>query len=194
MRPLTLEDVQDRATFVAQRPQHEAEFLRTRALRRLALGPNMTLLFENQATVLWQVQEMCRVENITQPAAVQFELDTYNPLLPSQSELSATLLVEYPEEAERKVMLTRLTGLQAHLRLRIEGVADAPAVFEQGREREDGKISSVQFLRVPLSPEQRAAFFDLSRKASFVVDHPAYSHEAALSGASRGALIDDISR
>lgn len=193
MRPLTLEDVLDRATFVAQRPKLEAEMLRARAARRVALGPNMTLLFENRRTVQWQVQEMCRVENITRPEAVQFELDTYNPLLPGHSELSATLLIEYPDESERKVMLSRLSGIQAHLWLRIAGVPDAQGVFESGREREDGKVSSVQFVRFPLSSAQRAALFDLARPAAVALDHLAYTAEAPLSGSTRGALVDDLS-
>ncbi|MCB9764622.1 MAG: DUF3501 family protein [Alphaproteobacteria bacterium] len=192
MRPLTLDDVLDRDTFAAQRPRLHAEILRTKDLRRVSVGPNLTLLFENHATMLWQILEMCRVENISRPEAVQAELDAYNPLLPGDSELSATLLVEYPDPAERTEMLVKLSGLSRHLSLHIAGKPPVQAVFEGGRETEAGKISSVQFVRFPLEPLQKAAFYDFTREVRFVVDHPAYQANAALPSAQRGALIDDL--
>ncbi|MCB9742176.1 MAG: DUF3501 family protein [Alphaproteobacteria bacterium] len=192
MRHLTLDDVLDRDAFVAQRPKLERELIQAKTLRRVHVGPAFTFLFENHATLLWQVQEMCRVENISRPAAIQDELDAYNPLLPSDSELSATLLVEYAGEAERKEMLVRLSGVDRHVRVEIEGEAPVPGVFETGREKEDGKISSVQFVRFPMSESQKRAFMDLGRSAAIVVDHPAYAARHELGAASRGALIDDL--
>lgn len=192
MRPLTLDDVLDRDAFVARRPKLEREVMQAKSLRRVHVGDNLTFLFENHATLLWQIQEMCRVENISRPQAVQDELDAYNPLLPASDELSATLLVEFEHEHERKEMLVKLSGLDRHVCLEIAGEEPVQAVFEGGREKDDGKISSVQFLRFPLSEAQRNAFFDLSRGVALVADHPHYSARAELSGAARGALIDDL--
>jgi hypothetical protein len=192
MRPVTLDELLPRERFIQARPALVQTFVRVKSNRRVVLGDHLTLLFENRETVRWQVQEMCRVENIVKPEAVQSELDAYNPLLPGADELSATLLIEYPDADERKEMLVRLSGLHNHLRLELDGVAPCPARFEEGREREDGKLSSVQFLRFNLSPDQRAAFFDLSRPARFVVDHPVYAAVTALDGGQRGAMIEDL--
>ena len=192
MRPLTLDDVLSREAFRSKRPQLLPQIMGDKAVRRVHVGPNMTLLFENHATLLWQVHEMARVENISKPAALQDELDAYNPLLPSKSELSATLLVEYPNETERAEMLVKLSGIHLHLHVELEGAGAAQAVFEGGREKETGKVSSVQFLRIPLTDAKRRAFFDLGRSAKLVFDHPVYSHSVELSAVSRGALIDDL--
>jgi hypothetical protein len=192
MRPVTLDELLPRDRFIAARPALQQQLIRVKSNRRVVLGEHLTLLFENRETVRWQVQEMCRVENILAPDAVQAELDAYNPLLPGADELSATLLIEYPDADERKDMLVRLSGLHQHLRLELSGVAACPARFEDGREREDGKLSSVQFIRFTLSPEQRAAFMDLSRPARLVVSHPAYAAATTLDGGQRGALIEDL--
>lgn len=193
MRPLHLTDLPPLATFVEERPRRYEALQAVKAPRRVHVGPHLTLLFENRATVLWQVMEMCRVERITQPEAVQAELDAYNPLLPGPGELSATLLVEYPDEAERKRMLVALNGLDRHLHLVLEGLPPVAGVFEGGREQEGtGKISAVQFVRFPLGAEALAALKDFSRRASFRVDHPAYEAESILPGATRGALLEDL--
>ena len=192
MRPVTLDELLPREQFIQARPGLVQSLVRVKANRRVVLGDHLTLLFENRETVRWQVQEMCRGENIVKPEAVQSELDAYNPLLPGERELSATLLIEYPEANERKEMLVRLSGLHNHLRLELSGAAPCPAQFEEGREREDGKLSSVQFIRFSLSPEQHAAFLDLTRPARFVVDHPVYSAVTTLDGGQRGAMIEDL--
>lgn len=192
MRPVTLDELLPRERFIDARPALQQQLIRVKANRRVVLGEHLTLLFENRETVRWQVQEMCRVEHIVKPDAVQSELDAYNPLLPGPDELSATLLIEYPDADERKEMLVRLSGLHRHLHLEISGAAPCAARFEDGREREDGKLSSVQFVRFSLNAEQRAAFMDLSRPARLVVDHPVYAAATALDGGQRGAMIEDL--
>lgn len=193
MRQLTVADILPLDAFAAGRQKMMARVLEAKAPRRIALGSNMTLLFENRLTIQWQVQEMCRVEHLTGSQAVQGELDAYNPLIPGDRELSATLLIEYEEEAERQVQLVKLSGIHAHLRLQIDGQPPVKAAFEEGREREEtGKVSSVQFLRFQLSEGQLAAFCDLSLGARLVIDHPAYEATSALSAGQRGALIEDL--
>ena len=193
MRTLTLDDLLPLAEFLTRRPALEQKVIATREARRLELGDHMSLTFENHVTVKWQVQEMCRVERITRPEAIQDELAAYNPLLPGASELSGTLLVAYVDPAERAAKLRALTGLSRHVHLEIEGEARAPVVFEGGREEEEtGKISSVQYVKIPLSPSQRRAFLDLSRSATLVVDHPAYPASTPLRATVRGALVEDL--
>ncbi len=191
MKPLTRDDILPIPAFLAARPALEREVIRAKEARRVALGPNLTFLFENRVTLRWQVHEMCRVEHIEKPDAIQHEIDTYNGLLPRRDELSATLLVEYADIAERNRMLLALRGLHDHVRLEIDGLPAAPAVFDADQFNTE-RISSVQFVRFPLTPEQVDALCDLRRAAAFVVDHPAYTARAALSGAARGALVEDL--
>lgn len=191
MNPLTPADILPIPAFLAARPALEREVIRQKEARRLALGPNLTFLFENRVTLRWQVQEMCRVEQIVEPGAIQHEIDTYNGLLPRRDELSATLLVEYTDIPERDRMLVALQGLSNHVRLEIEGAGAARAVFD-GEQYNERRISSVQFVRFPLTAEQVDALCDLRRGARFVVDHPAYAATVALAGAARGALVEDL--
>ena len=190
MTPVTRESLLPTAAFVAQRRQIEAQVLAAKAARRLTVGEHFTFLFENRLTVQWQVQEMCRVEHITDDAAIQHELDTYNAILGGPDEIGATLLIEYTDPAQREVMLARLLGLQEHVFLDVGGER-VRAVFdaEQWNER---RISSVQFCRFRFSPAARAAMFDLSRSAQLTIDHPACTASAALPGAVRGALCEDL--
>lgn len=187
---LTPADILPNAEFVAARPRLERELIQAKEARRIAVGPNLTLLFENRVTVRWQIQEMCRVERITDPAAIQHELDTYNALLPGRDELSATLLVEYDDPATRARMLAALRGLHEHLRLEVDGSPVATR-FDADQYNAD-RISSVQFIRFVLTAEQVDAFCDLRRPAAVVVDHPAYAARAELRGAARGALVQDV--
>lgn len=187
---LTLADVPPPAEAARQRPALERQVLDARRNRRLALGPNMTLLFESRLMMLWQVREMVRVEHISEPAAIQHELDTYNALLPGPRELSATLLVEFPEPAERDRALRRLVGLHQHLHLQL-GDAALPVRFDEEQFSAE-RISSVQFVRVPLSAEARAALLDPGARAELVCDHPAYAHRASLPLVLRAALMEDL--
>lgn len=191
MTPLTQADILPIPAFLAARPSLEREVIRQKEARRVALGPNLTFLFENRVTLRWQVQEMCRVEHIAEPAAVQHEIDTYNALLPRRDELSATLLIEYTDIPERDRMLVALKGLQDHLRLEIDGEGTARAVFDAEQYNAE-RVSSVQFVRFPLTAAQADALCDLRRGARFVVDHPVYAAVAALAGACRGALVEDL--
>lgn len=185
--------------FVAQRPRLQREALENSAARRVRLGDRLMFLFENTVSVRWQVQEMCRVENIVAPAAIQHELDTYNALLPStapdgSAELSATLLIEYPDPAERDVALRALVGLHEHLYLEVETAAGperSPARFD-GEQFNDQRVSSVQFVRFPLSPAARRAFGELARPATLVCSHPFLPTRTALAPGVRGAIVGDL--
>lgn len=191
MNPLALSDILSIPAFLAARPALEREVLRAKEARRAAVGENISLLFENRVTLRWQIHEMCRVEEIERPEAVQHELDTYNALLARRDELSATLLVEYADVTERDRMLTALRGLQNHLRLEIDGEEPVQAAFD-AEQYNATRISSVQFIRFALLPGQVDALCDLRRAAHFVVDHPAYAARTALTGAARGALVEDL--
>jgi Protein of unknown function (DUF3501) len=179
--------------FLAQRKRLETLVLEAKHLRRVGLGPAMTLLFENRQTLLWQVQEMCRVEGIVAPAAIAHELDTYGAMLPDAETLSATLLIDVADPAERDRRVVELVGLQHHVRLQFADGSSAPATFDA--EQFDGRrISAVQFLRVPLTGNQIDQLGQLSAAVHVVVDHPRYRVDHPLSGPTRAALYDDLSQ
>lgn len=192
MRLLTVDDILPLDQFKAERQKRMAHALAAIGARRVALGPNMTLLFENRDTARWQIHEMCRVEGITKPSAIAHEVETYNSLIPGDSELSATLLIEYTDAATRTAQLVRLAGIHEHLWLDVDGLPSVQAVFEQGREKETGKVSSVQFVRFALKPAHIEAFGLLATNISLRCSHPEYTHTAALPAVSRGALFDDL--
>ena len=183
------------AEFTKQRPQLEREAIANATLRRVRLGGHLTFLFENHGSVAWQVQEMCRVEGITAASAVQHELDTYNALLPTRgedgcAELSATLLVEYTDETERGIALRALVGLHEHLYIEVAGERSA-ARFDDEQFNAD-RISSVQFVRFPLSAAAATALGELAKPARLLCTHPAHPAEVALGPVVRGALVGDL--
>src|SRR5258708_4499038 len=109
------------ADYEALRDAFRARVIAEKKLRRVALGPKATALFENRDTVLLQIQEMLRTERITRPAAVQHEIDTYNDNVPGEGELSCTVMIEIPDATEREAFLQRAKGFEGHVWLSIDG-------------------------------------------------------------------------
>jgi len=188
---LTLADVPGLTAIAAGRPRMEREVIEAKRARRVALGRSMTLLFENRTTLLWQVLEMCRVEHITRPEAIQHEIDTYGAMLPGSRELSATLLIEYANEAERSRQLRALVGLEQHVELRLEGCAPSRGRFDESQANGE-RVSSVQFVRFPLGEVQLGVLGNLALAASVACTHPAYVAEVTLSPTTRAALVEDL--
>jgi hypothetical protein len=192
MQPVQRTEILDLAAYEAVRERVRAEVLSLKAVRRVALGDHMTLLFENRDTVRYQVQEMLRVERLSAEREVLHELATYNELVPADGELSATLLVEYPGEAERDRQLRALVGLEQSLSLRVGALAPVPGVFDT-RQMSTERVSSVHYVRWTLPEGHRAAFkaAGLTGDVRFVVDHPAYRSEVVLKPAQLLALAQD---
>jgi len=164
--------------------------MKARNLRRVALGPNATFAFENLETLTYQVHEMLRAERIAKEPEVQHEIETYSELLPTSSSLSGTLLIEFPDPAERATRLVQMLGLDKHLRVEIDGAGAANAEFDQ-RQIDEGRLSSVQFVRFNLDVTQRDAIVG-GAKLRIVSDHPAYTHSADLSAETAAGLADDL--
>jgi hypothetical protein len=162
-----------------------------KARRRLALGAHLTLLFENRQTVWYQIQEILRTERIFEDAAIEDELKTYNELIPRAGELSATLLIEYAEAAERDAALARLVGLERHLWI-VLGDRRAAARFDE-RQMSTDQISAVQFIAFPLGADA-ARFGDLiaAGAVAIEVDHPYLSARASIEGALGEAIDEDL--
>ncbi|MFM2153995.1 MAG: hypothetical protein RL199_2430 [Pseudomonadota bacterium] len=192
MQPVQRSEILDLAAYEALRDGVRAEVLSLKAARRVGLGGHMTLLFENRDTVRYQVQEMLRVERLVAEREILHELATYNELVPGDGELSATLLLEYPDEVQRDRQLRALVGLEQALSLRVGGLPPVPAMFDT-RQVSTERISSVHYVRWALPGPHRAAFKSagLGGDARIVVDHPSYRAEAVLLPAQVMALAQD---
>ncbi|HEX9851869.1 MAG TPA: DUF3501 family protein [Woeseiaceae bacterium] len=124
--------------------------------RRLPLGTNATLYFEDRLTMQYQVQEMLRIERIFEAAGIQDELDAYNPLIPDGSNWKATFMVEFPDEAERRQMLRFLVGIEETVWMQIGDLPKVRAVADEDLGRSDGdKTSAVHFLRFEINEQQK---------------------------------------
>jgi hypothetical protein len=188
-------EILDLVAYERVRDAMRSRIIELKTRRRIALGDNLTLLFENRDTVLFQIQEMIRTERIVKVDALQAEVDTYNGLVPDPGELSATLFIEIADLAqmtsdELRQAVLRFQGLDQHcLSLEI-GSQASEASFEAGLSHEE-KMSAVHFLRFPISAGQRES---LARgdAARLLVRHPHYQAEARLPDALRAELLADL--
>src|SRR5271169_4256685 len=129
-------------------------FIHEKERRRLAVGSHLTFLFENTATVWYQIEEMIRFERMTDDAAILHEVDTYDELIPARGEISATLLIEFAEPKERDAALRRLVGIEKHLWLKL-GDGKVPLKFDD-RQMSSERVSSVQFVRFAVGMDSEA--------------------------------------
>jgi hypothetical protein len=183
------DEILDLGDYERKRDEIRASAMRARAARRIHLGPNATLTFENRETVRYQIQEMLRAERIAKPAEVDHEIETYSDLLPAASELSATLMFEFPEEHERAQKLAALRDFEGHLFLEI-GSDVSTARFDR-RQIDEERLSSVQFVRFPLKTAAAQALRS-GAQARVFSDHPAYPQAAVLDSATTRALAVDL--
>jgi Protein of unknown function (DUF3501) len=191
VKPITSQEILPLTTYDRLRPLLRPLFIAEKNRRRLAVGPHLTLLFENRQTIWYQIQEILRTERIFEDAAVNDEVQTYNELMPRANELSATLLIEYAEPAERDAALARMTGLERHVWMNLDG-RRIGAKFDERQVAPD-QISAVQFIAFPLG-DSAARFGEIAAagKVSIDVDHPQFSVHARIEAALGSALADDL--
>jgi hypothetical protein len=158
--------------------------------RRVGLGPNMTVLFENHDTALFQIQEMLRTERITAEKALLHEIETYNELVPGPRELSATIFIEYPEREQRERMLVALAGVETAFYVRVAG--ERFAVLPDTRGTEPSRTMAVQYVKFPLTEAATDALRGAKVELSLGVEHPAYRAEVVLSQDTLVSLRDDF--
>ena len=161
--------------------------------RRLELGTNATLYFEDNITMQYQVQEMLRIERIFESEGIQEEQDAYNPLIPDGSNWKATFMVEFPDVDERRVMLTRLVGIEDKVWLQVgDGDRIAPIADEDLDRADDDKTSAVHFLRFDLTTEDVQALKDGAPLAAGI-DHEVYRVEIRpVEENVRASLLKDL--
>jgi hypothetical protein len=161
--------------------------------RRLALGEHAALYYEDALTMQYQIQEMLRIERIFEAAGIQEELDVYNPLIPDGSNWKATFMIEFPDEAERKLQLARLVGIEKAVWVQVADFARVTPIANEDLDRETAdKTASVHFLRFELTPAMVEAAKG-GAAVSIGMDHDAYRHAVdPLPPAAREALVRDL--
>ena len=177
----------------AARAEFRKKVLAHKKNRTIGVGPNVTLVFEDELTMRYQIQEMLRAERIFESDGIQDELDAYNPLVPDGSNWKATMMIEFPDVNERRRMLERLIGIEDRVWVRVEGSEPVYAIADEDLEREnERKTSSVHFLRFELTPDMIARL-RAGAALSLGIDHPQYQHTVAeVDDAMRAALLADL--
>jgi uncharacterized protein DUF3501 len=195
-RRLSLDDIADLRAYEGDRAAFCERIIELKKLRRVAVGPIVTLLFENRETIRFQVQEMARAERMLSDGQIQAELDIYNPLIPEPGHLSATLFVELTDKAALVEWLPKLVGIERSVELLI-GEGDGAEVIrwvpdpqhEEQLTRED-VTASVHYLGFALGPSQIDRF--AAEPVVLAVNHPYYAEGARLREETKLALLEDL--
>ena len=180
--------------YAKARREFRERVLAHKKLRTLHLGEHVTLLFEDELTIRYQIQEMLRIERVFEEAGIRDELDAYNPLVPDGSNFKATMLIEYEDVDERKSALAKLNGIERCVWIDVEGCGRVVAIADEDLPRAtDEKTAAVHFLRFELTREMVSALKGGAR-LGIGVDHPEY-HAAipAVSEQTRASLLADLS-
>lgn len=189
---LTLDDIADLRAYEREREEFRNRIIALKRLRRVSVGPVVTLVFENRETVRFQVQEMARAEKLISDEQVQAELDVYNPLVPEPGRLTATLFIELTSKDELIEWLPKLVGIERSLALRFGGERVPSTVDEAHAEQltREEVTASVHYVRFELTPELVDRF--ATSDVTLAVDHPAYAHDSALSEETKASLLSDL--
>tara|TARA_B110000438_G_scaffold236138_1_gene233117 strand:+ start:859 stop:1443 length:585 start_codon:yes stop_codon:yes gene_type:complete len=194
MQKLTREDLLSLEEYAEHRSAFRDMVMVHKKDRRLDLGTNATLYFEDRLTMQYQVQEMLRIEKIFEANGINEELEAYNPLIPDGSNWKATFMIEFPETEERQEMLGQLVGIENRVYVQVADFDRLFAVADEDLDRsDDHKTSAVHFMRFEFPPEQSAA---LKSGASLIagIDHENYTVEVQpVKDAVRVSLLNDLS-
>ena len=196
MKPLTPNEIVDRARYEVLRPTYREKVIAHKRRRRVAVGEKVTLLFEDRETLRFQIQEMIWVERTEARAKIEHEVEVYNELIPAAGELSATLFIEITEAKQIRPELNRLIGIDEHVHLVLGDGGDERVVtarFDSGQ-MDAERISAVHYLRFSLEPDDIAGLADRSVRALLRIDHANYMREVDLREELRQSLIDDLTR
>ena len=175
------------------RHRYRQDIIAYKKNRRISLGPNVMLTFENEKTLTFQIQEIMRAERLVHDEQIQEEVDVYNTIMPPENGLSATLFIEVVEEAKIRPVLNKFIGLTDHqtLYLDING-EKVYAEFEQGRE-EENKISSVHYVQFLFSNEQKNNFTDSESETKLGIDYKDYKYTETVPDGLQRSLCEDLS-
>ena len=193
MTTITPDSLMTLEAYARARPAMKPEVIAHRRLRSVALGEHVTLQFEDERTIRYQIQEMLRIEKIFEPDAIQGEIDAYAPLVPDGGNWKATMLIEYPDPHERKRELARLIGIEDRMFVEVEGQPRIYAVADEDLERETAeKTSAVHFVRFEFTPAAKAAV-RAGAAVKLGCDHTHYPAHVAIAPETLASLAGDLS-
>ena len=191
MHKLVINDLMNIIEYEKVRNEYREELMLYKKNRRISLGPNITITFENRRTMTFQIQEIMRAERLVHDENIQEEIDVYNSLLPQKNSLSATLFIEVTEKRKIKPILNQFIGLTEGDTLFLEiGGKKIFAEFEAGREESD-KISSVHYVQFSIKQEL-IPFFKNDEDIKLKIDYKEYSHSQLLSNNFKSSLFNDL--
>lgn len=193
MEKITPDSLMPLEAYAKARKDFRAKVIAHKKNRTVQLGEHVTLIFEDTLTILYQVQEMLRVERIFEEAGIREEIEAYNPLIPDGRNFKATMMLEYEDVNERKSALARLKGIEERTWVRVEGCAPVYAIADEDLEREtEDKTSAVHFLRFQLSNEMADAL-KYGMALAIGIDHPHYNARLdPVPAEVRAALLNDL--
>ena len=194
MATITRDSLLSLEAYHKERTAFREKAIQERRLRTVHLGDHVTMIFENEFLMRYQIQEMLRVEKTFEEEGIEDELNAYNPLVPSGSDFKATMMIEYPNEADRKVALAKLVGIEHQIFIEVEGQPRVYAIADEDLERSTAeKTSAVHFMRFDLSKDMKRA---LQAGAQLMVgcDHKEYPmHVQTLPLETLASLVSDLS-
>jgi len=193
MNTLIREDLYSLEEYAALRNDFRAKVMAHKKNRRVAIGPNTALYFEDRLTIQYQVQEMLRAERIFEAEGIEEELAAYNSLIPDGHNWKATFMIEFDDVEDRRQALARMMGIEDRVWVRVDGFDPVWAIADEDLEREtEDKTSSVHFMRFELTPDMVNAV-KAGAAVSAGIDHESYAHTvAALPGEVRDSLSEDL--
>lgn len=193
MSKLKREDLYSLEQYAELRNDFRSKVMAHKKDRKVHIGPHVTLYFEDQLTMQYQVQEMLRIEKIFEAADIEEELLAYNPLIPDGSNWKATFMIEYSDVEERKVALEKMIGIEDKVWVQVQGHDKVFAFADEDLEREDeSKTSAVHFMRFELTPDMSGAV-KTGASVAMGIDHPAYEMRVdAVDTGVRNSLTVDL--
>jgi hypothetical protein len=189
VRPITRADIKGPALYAPIRDDFRNRIIELKKPRRVIVGDRVEIVFDNRLTLQFQVEEICRLENLVRDDQIAAELELTNQLMPTGDSLAATLFVPLPPGEDARVAMRALVGLDEHVIFHV-GEHAIRAAFEPGRSTED-RISAVQYLRFPLSPAAKAALAAPGTPVAIEIDHASYRHRVACGDELRASLAAD---
>jgi len=190
VRKLTMADIKDLREYERERDEFLAEIIATKKRRRIPIGDLTTIVFENAATMRFQIQEMARAERMLRDEQIAHEVETYNELIPGDGELSGTLFIEIDDDESLNYWLPRLVDIQDHVHIAVgdEVVTGRPEDVE--RLTRPDTTTTVHYLKFALTPQQQQAFGD--GPVRVLIDHPEYEAATTLTAEQRDELVGDF--
>ena len=192
IQQITREDLMSLEQYAEKRGEFRQQVLEHKKHRQIALGPNATLYFEDRLTLLYQIQEMLRIEKVFEADGINEELDAYNPLIPDGRNFKATFMIEYPDPEVRAAQLVKLVGIEDLVWMQIGDHDKIWSIADEDLQRStEEKTSAVHFLRFEISDDMAS---DLQAGADWRigVQHAVYTYEVAIEGETRASLLNDL--